>query len=388
MLELFILGIRNRRFILGATSKVVSPVMRAVGQAVRGSPGPVRPLRLMPLRTRRFADQHNRYDSNSSTSETSQDTDQSSKVGDQGYNSGNINNQVGNGPATAGDFNNGLAPITFVSVSTTIHPTSRRPNFHRRQPSFYNYDDNYYYDDYVAPRPTRPARRHSHRPRVRPTTTTATTTTTQNPKTQLLKELIKEGILDPKDLFDSDMFTHSYDHVDQTVQNSTEPTFSRQRRSDPGPSETEFFQYAQYVSVQQTSFWNEINPIISKYQVDFNILVSIQTDPVDGGDITPQTLYAVQTSPPNFDIKNRKRRSAETKPSSEPESDPSEISVETFDPSITEVRNITHIFHKETTHTVSFESTYQVSFRTVLYCVAIVVLLIVFYCFRHTFNFQ
>ena len=385
------LGTRCRRSVIGAISKVVSPVVRVVGQTVRGSPGPVRPLRLLPLRTRRFADQYNRYDSNYSTSESSQDTDESKKVGDQGYNSGNINNQVGDGPATAGDFNNGMAPLTFVSVSTTIHPVPRRP-ISRRRHSFYEYGDDYYYEDYVEPRPTRPTRRRSHRPRVRPTLTTTTTTTvptTANPTNQLLKDLIREGLIDPKELFTSELFSsHNQSQIFEL-----ETMASRKRRSDidteteTSDLEEEFFRYAQHVSIRQTAFWDEISPIISKYQIDFSILISIQTDPINGGEISPQTLFAVQTDPLNT-MKNRTRRDVDTQVDNDYSKELLKDSPKPFNQSVTEIRNITQIFHKETTRTFSFESTYRISFKTLCLCFIVIMFLVTFCYFRHNRHSQ
>lgn len=261
--------------------KVATSVTRAVvRRIVQGSPGPTRPLRLVPERVRRLADQFHRSDFNHEHS--TEENDNSIHVGDQAHNTGNINNQFDGGAdgSNAGDFSvtNGLAPVIQTTISTTINPIyTRASRRFRARPIYsdYDYTSYDYYDDIEPVRHHRPNRRRSHhrrRPIRNQSETTMTPSTTRSAplsKTELLQDLIAQGLLDPKDLVSTGYFSDNQS-------NDTESLPIRNRRSDenivaPDITIPDHVRYANYLSIQRDEFWDEVIPIMVEYELDFNI---------------------------------------------------------------------------------------------------------------------
>ena len=326
-----------RRSVLpSAILALARPVTKAfVRRVVQGSPGPTRPLRLVPLRTRRVADFS--FETTSSTSDSSitdTDIDHSTRISQDG-NEGAINNQSG---GTAGNlsvhFN--MAP---GQGNARFRPSRRRGNFRRQRPvyqdyEYYNYD--YYYPTYGSRRAHHhPRRLQPQPPRARVSTTTsvfgpttkpsstvASTSLTTPPETgpskvnqtklNVLKELVADGILTPDDLSRYDQGnTFSF----PTVKMNENPTRSRRFadiESNSFPSETtqsepisttdpmnviintkitgldapaiEFFDQkesdqidlasSEYIQRREQQFWLDITPIFERYFGEFDITIS------------------------------------------------------------------------------------------------------------------
>ena len=329
-----------RRSVLpGAILALARPVTKAfVRRVVQGSPGPTRPLRLVPLRTRRVADFT--FDSTTSTSDSSvtdTDIDHSTRISQDG-NEGAINNQSG---GTAGNlsvhFN--MAPN---QGNSRFRSHRRRGNFRRQRPlyqdyEYYNYD--YYYPTYGSRRTHHhPRRLQSQHPRAhistttsvfgptaKPSLTVASTSPSSPPETEptginhskidALQKLVADGILTPEDLSRLDQGnTFSL----PTVKNTETPNRSR-RFADlessllnfetSSPSETtqlepiattdptsvmintkitgldapaiEFFDHAassqfssEYIQHREQQFWLDITPIFERYFGEFDITIS------------------------------------------------------------------------------------------------------------------
>ena len=389
----YILGVRCRRA-TGVIAKAVLPAVRAFGQrVVQGSPGPSRPLRLLPVRARRVADQYN-HETSFSHESSSQDSDDSIKVGDQdnNHNYGNINNMVGPGGATAGDFNVGMPPITVqATITTTVNPIVQRPSRRFRDRFSHDYEDNSdyeYYDEIETPPTHRPYRRRSHsrRPRVRTSTTAATPTSPPiDSKTQLLQNLISQGLLDPKDLLESGYFSDSNE-------TSIDLPVNRQRRSNTlefENSEQKLIQYSRYIMAQKSNFWDEIIPLMAKYEIDFNIEVTIYSDPIEGMDAPTESLYASQLDNPFSQglPSERERRSID---SDEPLESSDILVPSLISPNSTnvfEIRNVTHITHEKTLyHSSSTVSTHRISYETICICIFIAIVVAVLGRLRHSTN--
>lgn len=345
------------------------PSVRAFGRRViQGSPGPSRPLRLLPERTRRFAN----HQETSNHESTSEDTDNSINVGDQDQNTGNINNQFTGG--SAGDFNAGVSPVNVqASITTTIRPvffrTSRR---YRQRPTSYEYEyssDYDYYDEVEPTRPSRPHRRRNHprRIRVRTTSTPTTQASIPDPEMRVIQNLIAQGLLDPKDLIASDFASNITD-----INDDTEAIHSRRRRYagdidtdtyGPLADRAYFSQYVDHISNQRNHFWAEIMPILVKYEVDFSVEISVTNSPIFGLNIPTETLNIVQVEEPS---NNRSRRS---------------IDIESMEPKnhSIEIRNITRFTHEKT----SYSSTYHIDYRAICFCLFALLFLIVICRFRH-----
>lgn len=366
---------------------MASSVTRAVvRRIVQGSPGPSRPLRLVPERVRRLADQFHRSDFTHESS--TQENDNSIRVGDQGQNYGNINNQFdgGAGGSTAGDFNAGLAPVIQTTISTTINPNyNRAPRRFRARPVYseYDYASYEYYDDIAPIRHSRPNRRRYHHPRrplqTRSESTTAPPTTQSVPisKVELLQDLIAQGLLDPKDLVSTGYFS------DNSL-NTTEATANRKRRSTsndpiiPDITVPDNVRYATYLSIQRDQFWSDVIPIMVVYELDFNIQVTISNEPIRDIFTPNETLQVNQLRNP-FPVSHRARRSDNM--------DNDLSAVHNMNPNATsfiEIRNITRQSFEKTSFSTTSQTTHHVGFQALCICFLVVTAIIAINRFRHS----
>lgn len=367
--------------------KVVTAVTSALRRrVVQGSPGSTRPLRLVPVRSRRVADQYHRSDFNHESS--TQENDHSIHISGQTENTGNINNMLGGstGGATVGDFNAGLAPVIQTTISTTINPiygrSQRRFRARSNIPN-YEYDLYEYYDDVEPVRQSRPFRRRSHHRRkhiptqVLTTTTPSITTPSPISKTELLQDLISQGLLDPQDLLAAGYFnTNQLNH--------TEGPSKRERRSnelelDADPVEPEilnpdYIGYDDYLSEQRDRFWNDVIPIMVAYELDFNIEITVSNEPIMGIYTPVQTLNVNQLRNP-YPIRSKHRRSTD--------SDPTELGTAPNATSFIEIRNITRKTYEKTSFSNTTYTTHHINYQALCFCLAIIIVALVLYRHRH-----
>lgn len=405
-----VLGSREQRSIgmFGAISKAVPSSMRAVGRrVVQGSPGSTRPLRLLPVRARRLADQYHNSWSNFNSETSSQENDNSIHIGNQEGNS-NVNNMLGGGSggSHAGDFNAGVTPVNVqTTISTTFSPT-----FHRQTRRFRNHPSSYEYEydeyDYYAPvepvRPVRPLRRRFHHRRQRTRKQTASTTVTpdsvepdanpRNSESAILQDLINRGLLDPSDLAE-------FGYISNGTNQAISPVRTRRFSGDMDivePSLTipnRLFQldhfryenYENYLSTQRDEFWDQVIPIMVQFELDFNIEITIYNDPIQGIFTPYQSLNVGQKRNP-YPVLNRTRRSDGTELSELPNPDTeSDLESPTY-PNFTsfiEIRNITRKFHEKTSFTTSKQSAYHIPYKAICLCILVVIAIFAFSRCRH-----
>lgn len=371
---------------------MVSSVARAVGRRViQGSPGPSRPLRLVPVRSRRLADQFHRSDFNHESS--TQENDHSIHVDGQSENTGNINNQLGNGSggSTAGDFSIVPAPVIQTTISTTINPIYNRP--HRRfrgRPitSDYEYELYEYYDEIEPVRYNRPARRRSHHRRKHVQTQVVTTTvppTSNSPttsKSDLLQDLISRGLIDPKDLLSSGYFSDiplnqtGTSRKRRAIDSDTEATVTETDLVEPEILNPDYIGYDDYLSSQRDQLWDQIIPIMVAYELDFNIQVTVSNEPITGIYTPIQTLQVTQLRNP-YPIRSRHRRSDQ---SGRVETNPMTARNST---SYIEIRNITRNSYEKTSISSVSHLSYHFNYQAICSCFVVIIVIFAIYRYRH-----
>ena len=173
---------------------------------------------------------------------------------------------------------------------------------------------------------------------------------------------------------------------------SADLSVNRRRRSDTldfENSKQKLDQYSRYIMDQKTNFWDEIIPLMVKYEVDFNIEVTIYSDPIEAIVAPIESLFVSQLNNPfSQDLSSdRERRSIESEKSLESSSvlAPSLISPNASN--VLEIRNITHITHEKTSyHSSSTISTHRISYETICICILIAIAAAVYGHFRHSVN--